>query len=86
MGPEILKSLQLQHREHPDWDGNCSASDCKALQRVVLTAQYITGAKLPAFQDLYASCQTPATLVIDCSLYYRMASGTGAPDLGPRGF
>jgi hypothetical protein len=31
---------------------NCSASDRKALQRVVRTAQYITGAKLPATQDL----------------------------------
>ncbi|KAK6314528.1 hypothetical protein J4Q44_G00159870 [Coregonus suidteri] len=35
------------------WYGNCSASDRKALQRVVCTAQYITGAKLPAIQDLY---------------------------------
>ncbi|KAM9420539.1 meiosis-specific protein MEI4-like isoform 2-T2 [Salvelinus alpinus] len=35
------------------WYGNCSASDRKALQRVVRTAQYITGAKLPAIQDLY---------------------------------
>ena len=33
--------------------GNCSASDCKAQQRLVRTAQYITGAKLPAIQDLY---------------------------------
>ena len=32
------------------WYGNCSASDRKALQRVVQTAQYITGAKLPAIQ------------------------------------
>ena len=30
------------------WYGNCSA-----LQRVVCTTQYITGAKLPAIQDLY---------------------------------
>ena len=35
------------------WYGNCSATDRKALQRVVRTAQYITGAKLPAIQDLY---------------------------------
>ena len=28
--------------------GNCSASDCKALQKVVRTTQYIIGAKLPA--------------------------------------
>jgi hypothetical protein len=27
-----------------------------------------------------------ATLVIDCSLCYRIASGTGSPSLGPRGF
>ncbi|KAK6299018.1 hypothetical protein J4Q44_G00305280 [Coregonus suidteri] len=35
------------------WYGNCSASDRKALQRVVRMAQDITGAKLPAIQDLY---------------------------------
>ena len=35
------------------WYGNCSASDLKALQRVVHMAQYITGAELPAIQDLY---------------------------------
>ncbi|XP_071025296.1 protein POF1B-like [Oncorhynchus clarkii lewisi] len=44
------KVLQLHHREHP---GNCSASDCKVLHRVVRTTQYITGAKLPDIQDLY---------------------------------
>ena len=43
------------------WDGNCSASDRKALQRVVRTAQYITGAKLPALQNLYTRhCQRKA--------------------------
>ena len=35
------------------WYGNCSVSDRKARQRVVQMAQYITGAKLPAIQDLY---------------------------------
>ena len=35
------------------WYGNCSTSDRKALQGVVRMAQYITGAKLPAIQDLY---------------------------------
>jgi hypothetical protein len=39
--------------------GNCSASDHKALQRVVRTAQYITGAKLPAIQDLYNKEESP---------------------------
>jgi hypothetical protein len=37
------------------WYGNCSASDRKALQRVVRTAQYITGAKLHTIQNLYNS-------------------------------
>jgi hypothetical protein len=36
-----------------DCYGNCTASDRKALQWVVRTAQYITGANLPAIQDLY---------------------------------
>ena len=37
------------------WYGNCLASDHKALQRLVCTAKYITGAKLPTIQDLYTS-------------------------------
>jgi hypothetical protein len=32
------------------WYDNCSAYDCKALQRVVRTSQYITGAKLLAIR------------------------------------
>uniref|UniRef100_A0AAX7TU86 Alkylated DNA repair protein AlkB homologue 8 N-terminal domain-containing protein n=1 Tax=Astatotilapia calliptera TaxID=8154 RepID=A0AAX7TU86_ASTCA len=35
------------------WYGNCSASDRKALQRVVKTAQRIPGAQLPAINDIY---------------------------------
>ena len=56
------KVLQLHHREHPDWYGNCSVSDHK---RVVRTAQYITGAKLPAIQDLYTRrCQRKALKIV----------------------
>ncbi|CDQ56357.1 unnamed protein product [Oncorhynchus mykiss] len=61
------------------WYGNCSASDRKALQRVVRTAQYITGATLPAIQNLYTRrCQrkalkklskTPATLVLSATAW-----------------
>ena len=43
------------------WYGNCSASDRKALQRVVRPAQYNTGAKLPVIKDLYTRrCQKKA--------------------------
>jgi hypothetical protein len=35
------------------WYGNYSAHNCKALQRVVRSAQCITGVKLPALQDFY---------------------------------
>ena len=84
MSSDPQKVLQLHHREHPYRFGNCSASNRKALQKVVSTAQYITGAKLPDIQDLYTkNCQTPVTQVIDCSLCYRTASVTGAPSLGP---
>jgi hypothetical protein len=96
MGPLILKRLYSCTIESIPTGcitaqyGNCSASDCKALQRVVRTAQYITLAKLPAIQDLYTRrCQllkTPATLVIGYSHCYRTASGTGVPSLGPKGF
>jgi hypothetical protein len=35
------------------WYDTCSGSDHKALQRVVRMAQHVTGAKVPAIQDLY---------------------------------
>ena len=59
MGTEILKTFYSCNIESiltgciTAWYGNCSVLDRKALQRVVRTAQYITGAKLPAIQDLY---------------------------------
>ena len=99
MSPQILKRLYSCTVEsiltgcNTAWNGNCLAFDPKALQRVVRMAQYITRAKLPAFQDLYTRrrkalkmVKTPATLVIDCSLCYHTASSTGAPSLGPRDF
>ena len=47
------------------WYGNCSASDHKALQRVVCTSQYITGVKLPTIQDLYNRwCQRKAHKIV----------------------
>ena len=71
------------------WYGNCSSSDRKERQRVVRMAQYITGAKLPAIQDLYTRrCQRKAPKIVKDSshpshrlfaLCYRKASGTGVP-------
>ena len=59
------------------WYGNCSASDRKALQRVVHAAQYITGAKLPAIQDFYTwQCQKKAL----------GPARQAEPSLGSRGF
>jgi gmma-aminobutyric acid receptor subunit gamma len=65
MGPQILKKFYSCIIKRTGcitaWYGNYSASDCKALQRVVRTAQYIIGAKLPAIQDLYTRrCQRKA--------------------------
>ena len=67
MGPQILKKFYSCTIESiltgciTAWYDKCSASDCKALQRVMRKAQYITGAKLPAIQDLYTSlCQRKA--------------------------
>ena len=94
MGPQILKRFFSCTIESfltvciTAWYGNCSTSDHQALQRVVCMAQYITRTKLPAIQDVYTrKCRgrpyklskTTATLVIDCSLCYRMSSGTGVP-------
>ncbi|KAK6318552.1 hypothetical protein J4Q44_G00118430 [Coregonus suidteri] len=72
MDPQILKrfySCTIESILTGCITGNCSASDRKALQRVVRTAQYITGAKLPAIQDLYTRrCQRKALkIVIDSS-------------------
>jgi gmma-aminobutyric acid receptor subunit gamma len=67
IGPQILKRFYSCTIEGiltgciTAWYGNCSVSDRKALQRVVHSAQYITGAKLPAIQDLYTRrCQRKA--------------------------
>ena len=59
MGPQILKKVYSCTIESilsgciTAWYGNCLASDCKALQRVVCIAKYVTEAKLPAIQDFY---------------------------------
>ena len=66
--PDSQKVPQRHHRELPDrlaCYGNCSASDHKVLQRVVCTAQYITGAKLPAIQDIHTRwCQRKAQKIL----------------------
>jgi hypothetical protein len=100
MGPQILKKFYSCTIESiltgciTAWYGNYSAFDRKALQRVMRMAQYITGAKLPAIQDLYTRrgqrkakklSKTPITQVIDCSLGYRTASDTGEPSPGTKG-
>ena len=71
MGPQILKRFYSCTIESiltgciTAWYGNCSASDRKALRRVVRTAQYITGAKLSAIQDLYTRrCQRKALKMV----------------------
>ena len=71
MGPEILKRFYSCNIESiltgcvTAWYGNCSAFNHKVLQRVVRTAQYITGAKVPAIQDLYTRrCQRKAPKIV----------------------
>ena len=89
MGPEILKRFYSCNIESIlTWYGNCSASDRKALQRVVRTSQYITGAKLPAIQDLYTRRCQALKIVKDPShpshrLFSLPSSGTGVPSLCP---
>uniref|UniRef100_A0A8C8EQT6 Uncharacterized protein n=1 Tax=Oncorhynchus tshawytscha TaxID=74940 RepID=A0A8C8EQT6_ONCTS len=71
MGPQVLKRFYSCTIESiltgciTAWYGNCSASDRKTVQRVVCTAQYITGARLPAIQDLYIRrCQRKALKIV----------------------
>lgn len=35
------------------WFGNCTTLNCKALQRVVRSSEYIIGTKLPSLQDIF---------------------------------
>ena len=47
------------------WYGNCTSLNCKALQRVVRSAQHITGGKLPALQGTYTTrCHRKAIKII----------------------
>ena len=68
------KVLELHHREH-GWLHHClvwKLIGLKALQRVERTAQYITGAKLPAIQDLYIrQCQRKALKMVKDSSHPR---------------
>ena len=71
MGPQILKRFYSCTIESIltgciiAWCGNCSAYNRKAQQREVCTSQYITGAKLPAIQDLYTRwCQRKALKMV----------------------
>ena len=57
----------MHNREHTitAWIGNCTAHNCKALQRVVRSAQRITSGKLPALQDTYTTrCNRKAKKII----------------------
>ena len=76
MGPKILKKINSCTIKSiltgciTAWYGKYSASDRKALQRVERTALYITGAKLPAIQDLYNRwCQRKANKIVRDSSY-----------------
>ena len=47
------------------WSGNCTFLNHKALQRVVRSAQRITGGKLPALQETYTTrCHRKAIKII----------------------
>ncbi|CDQ71546.1 unnamed protein product [Oncorhynchus mykiss] len=60
MGPQILKRFYSCTIESVTaWYGNCSASDRKALQRVVRMALYITGANHPGPLYLAVSEEGP---------------------------
>jgi hypothetical protein len=50
-----LKKFGLAPKTLTTCYGNCSARNCRVLQRVVWSAQGITGGKLPAPQDTYST-------------------------------
>ncbi len=52
------------------WFGNYSAADRKALQRVVKSAQRITGSNLPTIEDIYSSrCRDRVASIIKDSFH-----------------
>lgn len=75
--------------------GNCSAFDREALQRLVKTDLYITGAVLPPIQDIYSKQglrKAPSIikdpthhLATDYSLRCHLADCIGASGLRPTG-
>jgi pantothenate kinase type III len=55
------------------WYGNCTALNRKALQRVVRSAQHITGGKLPALLEIYSTqCHRKAKTIKDNHLSHCM--------------
>ena len=78
MGPQILKRFYSCTIESIH-TGCMTAHYCKALQRVVRTAQYITGAKIPAIRYLYTTwCQRKALKIVKDSSHpsHRLFSAT----------
>ena len=64
------------------WYDNCKAPGRKAPQSEVSTAQYITGVKLPAIQDVAKSCTEPslcAAFTVRC--HFKSASAVRKEDI-----
>ncbi len=61
------------------WYGNCSAADCKTLQRTVNTAANIIGAPLPSILDIFlARCSSKTNSIVKDpthSLFQLLPSG-----------
>ncbi|CDQ76566.1 unnamed protein product [Oncorhynchus mykiss] len=89
MGPQILKRFYSCTIKSiltgciTAWYGNCLASD-----RVVCTAQYITGAELPDIKDLYSRrCQRKALKMVSSHprLFFLVLHGKLDQSLEPTG-
>ena len=65
LSPKTLANFCILSGCITAWYGNCSDRNRKALQRVVQSAQLITGGKLPALQDTYSTrCHRKAIKII----------------------
>jgi hypothetical protein len=76
MGPHVLTKFysctieSIFTARMTAWYRKWLASDCKVLQRAIYTAKFITGAKLPATQDLYTRrCQRKTLKIVKDSSY-----------------
>lgn len=74
------------------WFGSCSATDKRALQRVVKSSQNIIVSRHPSMEDIYkvwclkrtTSIVKDSTQLLDCSAHYHLEEDSEVSEHGPQ--